>query len=250
MGRVYYTLGAVYYFYNWMVGLGAASAATGGLAKGLNLFDPTLAFAVAFLVGVPGAIIWVDNARKQSQSLNPGLEILNESAIYTISDSGVYHYTKRLNVKAKQSGVDRYRTKFKWTGEGPIDIEAPLPGQDYNVLDDDVYDLCEVTFGAGLKKRTTTDVELTMTLQMQGREPDPYLSRLVDEQFSGGLTLKVNLPTGHNITNYKKEIYAAPRALSAVKEETEELDDMSREITWNIKRPRIGYRYVIRWYSH
>jgi len=242
---LYYSLGVLYYVYHWVILL-----SLGSIALSLVPHTPRLLSVIAFPLGivlfVGGVYAWLGRMKKRHEVLNPLLDIIASRDTYVVHDGGQYEFTIEIRVRARQSGIDGYKSKFRWTGRGQFNIEAQpssvIPMADYRHQGGDVWELARLQFPRPLRRGEEFSFTLKLTFSDENGSSLPYLQKFVDDIYSE-LTMRVVLPSKPGVV--VREIFLAPRSDISIFRETYRQD--SNEVSWAIKRPRVGRRYKISW---
>lgn len=249
VSKAYYILGAGYYLYKWSALAGGISGIVAGAAFGVGHRALALAALVlGALLGGASFSLWMFKAKAEARSLNPGLEILRDSAVYEYHGEGKWSYTKNVRVRSKRTGVERYMSKFKWTGEGKIQVTSAIPRQvvRYVPIQDGLWDAFEVTFSSPLNKGQSEEISIRMELEEVGRAPAPYLERNVDEPYREGLHMQILLPHAVMASEVTKEIFLSERSFTPVYVDRAPLGT-GRLVAWDVMRPRVGCKYKLSW---
>ncbi len=237
----YYSLGTAYYVHKWIFILGGGSFF-------LSIIYLPLGLVVGGVLTTVGTLSFIGYLRIQYYSLNPGLRMEEEKKTYEQHNDIDYTYVIRSLVRARYNGVDTYRTKFRWSGLGRITVSTPSQDDTVVVNRDGLWDICEVKFAEPLKKRKKRYVEIDVACQVGERPPLPHLGHSTDEPCPS-ITLRVRLPGDSPYHLYKRQMFLSDRAITPLMEREEEIEPgpSTRELSWVIKRPRVGARYKMSW---
>jgi hypothetical protein len=243
---VYYIAGGAYYFYHWFLIVGATGTVLGFTAI---IFSPVFAIAITPLslsVLAAGIFFWARSETNRLQSLNPGLKELVSELIYTIHNDKDYELFGVRRVRALHPGIDRFRHKFTWSGTGEIkvsavqaDLEVLLVPESYGP-----EQVCEIPFSRPLARHEEYEFSYRMVLKDIGQTARPFLNNRVSSA-TERLMLRVIIP--HSLQCYRRLIFPSFTADIPVHEEVITVAHGIHEFAWEVKRPRVGYRYSIRW---
>jgi len=244
----YYYLGASYYFYKWFIIAGIGT----DLLSAIFLRDTLVLLIIALFVGtilvLAGIAAWLGRTRKRLHTLNPDVAMTKLIDTYQVLGSDRYAFEKAVTIRALHSGVDAYRTKFKWTGTGRNTMSVNPPTEGTAIQEpsrEGVWDVVKVQLREPLTRKQEKSLTLKCDLEDTARSARPFFQKLIDDLYPNGLTMRVLLPaTPKRVT---REIFLSPRSELHIWFEEGPPHSHSREITWPIKTPVIGRRYKISW---
>ncbi len=251
---LYYVVAGAYYVHQWFLVLGTISA-LGGVAVWWSGFigrasEPTGATLLVFgFVGTfAGAAIFLRKIKRRFQLLNPGLDIVESEDTYEVLPHDKYRFGLRMRVKAIVDGVDKYRLKLRWTGEGTIKYQVPEGFQAAPNNVRDVWELTEIRFPHHLALGQEIDFEIRMEMHDATIVASPYLRKLVDDSYPNGLTMRVILRKDLRDAHCTATIFPSSRTDVAVQRpQNLPCDQATGEVKWIIRRPRFGFRYRLLW---
>lgn len=246
--RLYYYLGAAYYVYHWMFIVAGSSVVTGYFVRS-NVFL-LAGFAAVGVIALGGAISAVIvKSKKRLDCLNPDLLITKSADTYTVLPNNEYMYEKEISVKARHLGVQRYKNKFKWSGEGEIGVSIDCPSQSCTATliktPDGNWDSVRVDFSYPLNVGNELSFKLTLKMVDGGKTAKPFLQKFIDDIYPNGLTM--NVAWGDPPKELKREIFSSARSEIALGREDVLGEQISKTTQWRIARPRFGRRYRISW---
>jgi hypothetical protein len=250
LARIYYMLGAAYYFVHWIGLLGIASLIT----SLISILTQRVAVAVvlfaigAILVGAAAGLAII-SPRRRLRGANPRLRIHSIEEIYTIIRNNRFDSTRELKVQALGDGIDSYIDKFIWSGSGNIIPRIDRPaGAQANVEDEPLgyRKILRVRFPRPLRRNETMVLRYTLELEDTAQSARPFLGVGMTEWKVGTLTLRViwkaNIPA-----EYKRQMFLSNTSDIPVFEEVIPLNRTCREAIWVIQRPRAHWEFRIVW---
>lgn len=243
---VHHTLGAGFYAYQWLPAVGV-----GGLFTSSILFPKAIIIEISVLLSllliVGGVVAWIVKSKKRKGVLNPLLDITKLTDSYRVKQDNIYEFIKEMTIRARASGVDSYKCKFRWTGVGEVHCQispSEIVGVRRTHAKSDIWELEHVQFANPLSKGEELSFKLCFTMRDEGGTALPFYQKLIDDVYPNGMTVKVLLPAVP--FHFSREILASARGeVPIFKEEVPNAD--SCEIIWRIKRPKIGCRYKVAW---
>lgn len=149
-----------------------------------------------------------------------------------------------INIRALRDGVDRVNLKFFWTGTGTSDLKLQSPGHYISgkPVRREVFSYYDVCFGRRLKANEPEEIRIRQTFEDTGRTFEPVLSKTVTEPVEK-LLLQVNFEKPPaTITRYIHASY-----FPVDEQYSERLPFTGNVHTWEIKRPKYGNKYTLRW---
>jgi hypothetical protein len=245
---LHHAFGISIYSYQWILLAGGLGAIGSGL---LGIFTSQLLIfgGVLFLSVILIAIgLWAGfiRARRRMIAVNSQLEITSFNSIYEMLDEQNYRFRQEITVRAKQPGVNTYKCKYRWTGQGQITFTAS-PGVGLQVEPasrGDVWEANLVLFPHSLSKGEEFSFFLELRLVDEAHSAYPHLAKFVDDHYVNGFKQRVLLPKIP--AYYSKEILYSARSDYLLWYERKHSPE-SREIEWAVKRPLLGRRYRIVW---
>ena len=240
---IHHGLGLAYYVYEWLVLFGLIS----GLAAFIARNSPThlvILTVLSTILIAGGALAGITLSVKRLHFVNPNLSIESLVDTYSVHENGLYLFEKKITVKASNQGVDSFRNRFKWTGTGGMELllEPSSVGTITTELRDDVWDMLKITFKQSLMRRQQISFTIRFTLHDKDRTAKPVFRKFVDDYYPHGFTMRVLLP--RQPKRVFKELYAGARV--PIPSERKEMK-RRQDLTWLVRRPRIGRRYDIVW---
>lgn len=245
--RLYYLLGILYYVYHGMLILGGSGVVLSVAA--IFVKSPYWA-AASFLptsicVLAMGIVLWAKQRNASLGDHNPGLKEQKLESTYHVLDGHHYTYTRRVIVEAQYDGVDHYMHKFFWSGYGPIEpvgfagclaaeIERPRHGS---------YRTCKIQFERPLRKGEVLDFTYSISLADAEGSARPFLSHNVRLGVNQ-LSMRVK---GIAARRYKRQIFTSMLSDIPIYEEDVLAEEHSPDLVWEIKHPRVGYRFELSW---
>lgn len=249
--RVYYVIGLTYYLYHWLLIAGAGGLAIGVVTHAINRNHITFGLAplsVSLLLW--GIALLARKRALEFQSHNPGLQEKLSDSTYTVRADNSYYFSRRLIVQAKHDGVDHYVGKFRWSGGRHI-TAVPAASYPHRVTlspqPHDIHMICRIDFERPLRKKEV--LEFSYALEMRDIEgtAEQFISNSIYYRSEKVIT-RVRLDTPPpNLRYYRRQILASNTADMPIYEERVNLQDGNEELFWEVKNPRIGYRYKIIW---
>jgi hypothetical protein len=98
--RIYYSLGILYYIYNWLLITGLI----GALILPFAFYNR---FWIIFLISQPsialiiiGFVFWIKKNKHQFQTTNPNLYLISSEVTYSLLENNKYGYNRKTNIKA------------------------------------------------------------------------------------------------------------------------------------------------------
>jgi hypothetical protein len=208
--RIYYSLGALYYAYEWLALATAGSALT---ALTLYLKSSTLlslaAANISLILLIITVAIWLRYTNRRIRGRNPALQVLTLDYSYDIFADNKYRTTKGVTAKALYNGVDHYRHAFVWTGAGDISARAHVPEDGKITLSHDSLgpkQLCQVHFERPLARGEETQIKFTLDLVDSAKTSQPFFALTSYDWIQKDATLRVRFHTERPAT-YTKRIY-------------------------------------------
>jgi hypothetical protein len=246
--RLYYYLGAAYYLYHWLFILAGSSVITGYFVRSnVFLLAGSGIVGVVALAGAIAAVIV--KSKKRLDCLNPDLLITKSIDTYTVLPDDEYKYEKEISVKARHLGVERYKNKFKWSGDGQIDVTVDCSSQSctatlVKTLDGN-WDSVRVDFSYPMNVGNELSFKLTLRMSDKGKTAKPLFQKFIDDIYPNGLTM--GAVWSDPPKELKREIFSSARAEIPLGREDVLEGQISKVTQWPIPRPRLGRRYRISW---
>lgn len=247
-----HALSISYSIYRWLIALGG-----GGLFVSLGVALSSIAqtrmaailFGVFFIpVLVLGVFAWLRSSKKRLHGPNPHLRVLESKVTYAVLGSGCYRQTRRLRVRALQHGVERYKHKFIWTGQGQINCKSDDPENSVEIIPESYgpYQQCRLTFQTPLAKGQEYEFGYMLELKDVDHAAKPFLQTTVNDMVDS-LTLRVQFPVPGFVSSCVREIFLSSSSETPIWKEEVALPASSSEAIWPISRPRLSYSYRLRW---
>jgi len=247
VGRLYYIVGLLYYLYNWLIVLGVGGLIASGAVYVHHPYLAATILPTSFCVLMVGTVILLKRKSIRLQSANPGLRELTLDSTYVIQNGHSCQYLRKVRLKCLADGVSSYQHKFRWTGDGDV-YPLSVQGRHRLELSKEKYGsrtCCTVILERPLRMREEVELEYTLRLTSNGHPPKPFLSHTVyfpinklvqSVQFNNDIPLK-----------YKRQIFASATADIPVYEDNVDVFAGSHTLTYEVKEPRMFYRYSICW---
>lgn len=246
---LYYVVGLLYYVYSWFIiggGLGVVTSLVGIYFSTFDFWWFVLGGLSLIALGL-GLAVSFSNWRKRYRGINSGLKILSSHTVYTVMPNGQYRYWRELEVVAAIDGVDHFTHIFGWTGRGQI-LPAASNGHHPELTDDPMSTKMRlrIYFDRPRAKRDRFKIQY----QMDMRDPDararPFLRTTMHEKIRL-LRSDVTFDGVECPSKYKQIIYMSDLAEIPVKEDDILVSRENNTLSWEIKKPRLGYNYCISW---
>lgn len=247
--RAYYTLGLLHYVYGWVGSLGIVGMLSSAI---IYQYLPILAYVICFfsaVLAVLGIVYWKRQFERRHQGANPGLNLLHAEHTYAVLENDEYQSTRLIHAKVIRDGVDRYKSKFIWSGTGAIRVELISPTDAHAEVTEEshgITKICTITFKQAARKGDEIKVAFTLHLKDTNRAAKPFISTTVHDWISGSLTLRVRFTPATRKPLFK-EIFISHVSELSIFEEPLPLPPGSLEGAWVITKPRPLHKYVLRW---
>ena len=136
-----------------------------------------LVLSISFLIVV---IIYekLDRFRPAFPRLQVDFLILEKHVEYHYMDRTHTTHVKRLRLKALRRGLDTYRDKYRWTGDGPMTITSSHQDQQFlEIHKRNVWQYYEIRFLKPLGRGEVVETELTWKLHDPEKKAVPFFFR-------------------------------------------------------------------------
>jgi hypothetical protein len=249
--RVYYVIGLTYYAYHWLVIIGAGGVVLGLFTHAINRNYITFAVApVSISLIIWGLALWSKKRATEFLSHNPGLHEKLSDSTYTILRDNRYRFSKKLVVYARQGGVDHYKGKFIWSGGGPM-VALPNVSAPHHVTltrqANDFHSVCRVDFERPLRKGEELEFTVAIELEDRNHTAKPFHAHTIYYR-TDRLIIRVQLENPPpDLRFYRRQLLASSTADMPIYEERVNIQNPQEELFWEVKNPRIGYRYRVIW---
>jgi hypothetical protein len=245
--RIYYTLGILYYTYQWLFLTGLIGTIILPIAF-YNYYWTTFLVAqpsIAFII--ISIFFWLRKNKYQLQSANPNLYIVIAEINYELLGNEDYAYSRKLLVRALQHGVDHYEHKFRWTGEGKISVNYCNTDYKINIFPQSfgINEVCRIDFERPLRRKETREIYYKLSLKDDKKSARTFLAHTIYDN-TDKVILRVKFSSIPSKDLYKKQMFMSGVTDCPVWEEIVQFSGSS-EATWVIEKPRPGYRYQISW---
>jgi hypothetical protein len=246
--RVGHFLGLAYSVYQWLIAFGI-----GGFISSLVIGNSGLLVVVGLnlsmlSVGL-GVFLWIRVSQQRLAGANPGFLSLRVEAVYTVLSNGAYKHKRTELIRARASGLDRYRHRYLWSGNGTVAIRSLKDdlliehGRDPRGIQNE----CVFIFPRPLAKGEEREVSYELELHDRDQSAKPYLGANVNVA-KPVLILKVRFNDGGGqIRSAMRQIFLSHGASIPIWEASIPVDEGQSELYWKIRRARAGYRYQISW---
>lgn len=194
-----------------------------------------------------GCAAWLLKTNKRLNFLNPDLAITKFLEIYDCTNTKIYFFQKSVSVRALRSGIDNYKTKFRWSGVGSVKIHID-PENEFSFAHSktsDDWDLVRIQFPEPLMKNQVLTFELRFIFNADHCSPRPFLQKYIDDFYPNGLTTRAVLPGKPRWS--KKEIFLTPRTELPLWAGPAGQSGTPCQIAWTIRKPLFGRRYRLTW---
>lgn len=245
---IHHVLAAFYFFYQLIVLLGIA-----GITLGIS-FRSQLDFGFCFVIPISlGLLIWgvvlgLRSSKLRLSSYNPGIKQEIVEDIYSLVGPNDYSHSRRVVARIVQHGVDNYKHKFHWTGEGGISyIEHPKQKVEIYQESYGHYYVCKVDFERAFGKNEKIDFTYDLKFNDRAGTTKPYFGYTSHYHTTRKLILRVRFLCDESIKSYWRKKFLSPYTDIPFWQEQVTLPSGSREASFEIVRPRIGFRYQITW---
>lgn len=249
--RVYYVVGLSYYVYHWLLLGGAGGLAVGIFTHAIHRNYITFAIApVSISLLIWGVVLWSKKKATEFLSHNPGLHEKLSDSTYTILENNRYRFNRKLIVQARHGGVDHYKGKFRWSGGGTVEAVLASSAPHHVTLSrqpHDIHMICRIDFERPLLKGEVLEFNYALEMEDLHHTAEQFVSHSIYYR-TDRLVSRVRLePPPPLLRFYRRQILASPTADMPIFEEQVNLQDGREELNWEVKNPRIGYRYKIVW---
>lgn len=180
-------------------------------------------------------------------------EIVSKNLVYEYLSMTEMSFKNEFYVKPLHDGLDSFSDKYKWTGSESV-MPEPLVNTHRIELVDSIngFDRYKIIFGNKCYNKHDGPLKTGIILKNM-RDTDktacPYLSTGIYDK-TKNLTLQVCFPMNLNPTNIRKLEYihyTDEEHYRCINENSPEIIDNRKIISWNIKKPIFGGKYVIDW---
>lgn len=251
VAKFYYIFGILYYAYSWLFVIGLAGIVTTFIFSGIHYYVFAIIIGnISLVIIIGGIVLWVRAGKFQVQSSNPCLKILFLERTYIVLDNNRYEYSRKLIAEALRSGVEIYKSHFKWSGKGNIYPRIANHRQNISISSSPVtlFDICKINFERPLREGEKLEINYSYNLEDTGNEAKPYLAHDTHDKVDK-LILRVKIFTTSSPQLYSKRILMSSTSEIPILEVEEPFIDSLgyKEAVWAIKKPRLGCRYQIVW---
>jgi hypothetical protein len=250
--RFYYASGALYYLYRWVIITGAFGILTSTIPAYYKQY--WLLFIIiqpAIAVFIWGTVLWIRTGKYQLQGNNPNLKDLLVERTYTVLGDRKYEYYRKVITQALETGADHYTIKFWWSGKGKTECRVSNPHQKIQLSKQPHgnFTVCRVTFERPLKKGETEEINFHINFLDEKGKPRSFLLHDTHDKIRK-LVLKVRVPINDPTQAHTKQCFMSPVSeipMWEAKDQQFVIGSGYKEASWEIPRPRFGYRYQICW---
>lgn len=243
---VEYSLGISYYIFTWYFALGGGAFISLAFLSSYPIAFSTI-LIVSFLFTGAGLFVWLSKNRRRLQAINPLLDITSYSATYQVLGGNRYRFIIRIAVRARVTGVDMYKFKFKWTGQGTNNVTVDPPEMRAIPIQhgqSSPWEVMRIQFSRPLAAKDERSFTICFELEDEAGTAVPVLAKNVDDFYVNGFTQKVTLPRAP--TYFAREIYLSSRSEVAVYHK-EYREPQTVELIWPQRFPRPGRKYTLVW---
>jgi hypothetical protein len=248
--RAYYALGLLYYLHHWFTVAGVAGVTISAVLHYEHWWRQSLpyVFSLSAVLLTSGLSLWWKARKGQANSHNPGLYPIQIECVYSVLGNNNYRYSRSLTVRALHSDVDHYRSKFTWTGLGQITASATNPNHQIRLFDEQYgcFRVCEVHFERPLRRKEEITFTYNLDFVDEAQAARPFLSHMAEYPI-GRVILRVRFPDDGVIRECKQLTFESRITDMPVSERDLPLPMNSNEVSWDIRNPRLGCKYLIRW---
>jgi hypothetical protein len=155
-------------------------------------------------------------------------------------------YTKTFELRALRNNLTHFEDKYRWSGKiPPLKIECDQ--KQFSVIPTvtlSLWNLYEVQFDRQYKKNEVIKFKVIWTIEDPEMSHSPFVSTTINEP-TDDLTLSVQFGKSFGVAEVLCEQRISIQSRAAIKSENQQLKD--RQYSWNIKNPKLGHHYEIRW---
>lgn len=157
-------------------------------------------------------------------------------------------------VKPLRDGLDSINFRYKWTGSSN-NLKPKTTNSNYTIKKIDTkfgYQRCKINFGGKVFNKNDDPIPVSIvfnSMKDTKKKASPHLSTGIYEQ-TDEVILQVTFPKEMNINNIRKlEFihYTDEEHSHCIKEDTPKIVDDKKVITYKIKSPIYGGKYMIDW---
>lgn len=241
LATVHHWLGIAYYGAG-LVGIAAV------VLRQLGYHNWWIAVVLAISIFVC-AWLWRSRLARTSNRLglvNPQLDVIKHIATYRLCGNDSFEFQQDIKVRSLAHGVDVFRLKQKWTGDGTMQytVTPSSAGRLQPEAVDKVWDSMVLAFQTPLAKGERRAFTIQTKINRTGERPLPMLAKLIDDSYPKGIKMIVEWESNAPLRVERSELQS-PRASTALGKSFHAVKKSKH--AWKIRYPKSGHKYMIKW---
>ncbi|MCK9345064.1 MAG: hypothetical protein M0P64_02990 [Candidatus Pacebacteria bacterium] len=206
-------------------------------------------FALFFIISTL-TINWAYNAFRRHRPTFPRLEpdfhLIEKHIYHEYRSATEIQHRRRYKLKALRNGLDAYRDRYQWTGQGSISISSAIPGQCVQTaFQRNVWTFFDIRFSRNLQKNETVTAEVVWDFVDPQQKALRSFSATIHEP-TDVLHLELKLPLTYTSKEAVCEHYGDFGAKTSFGSEVKQIDKNGLA-KWIIPKPGLLHYYEVRW---
>ncbi len=157
---------------------------------------------------------------------------------------------KRFRIEALRDNVTSFRDRYKWSGAGKCDLSLVTPGArlsgPYKTREPEgaPWDVYEVQFDPPLARGEVRDIEIRWDLYDEAGQARTFYATTISVPTK---YLRIEIPLHRPPLGVKGVVLPSDPDADPIEVSDLRADTGTNTISWEVKQPRLRYRYLITW---